>query len=118
MYKTKKMPVSISYGDFKTKASEFLVPSPYIDKSLIGIKSGKEYLYGVISFIGIEISINDIIKKMECNGISIEDINIYEDKLNRYIDQIYKYKISNIISIDLDNDGNIILKKMPKIHNK
>lgn len=112
MDKTKKMPVSISFGDVKTRASEFLVPNPCGDGSLIGIKSGKEYLYGAISFIGVEISITDIIDKMISNGLNIIEIDKYKDKLNRYIDEIYKYKISNIISGGLDENNNIILNKV------
>lgn len=112
MNKTKKMPISISYGEVKTRASEFLVPNPCNDGSLIGIKSGKEYLYGTISFIGVEISTTDIIDKMITNGVSVGDVNEYKYKLNKYIDEIYKYKISNIISGGLDEGNNIILNKV------
>lgn len=112
MDKTKKMPISISYGEVKTRASEFLVPNPCNNGSLIGIKSGKEYLYGAISFIGVEISTLDIIDRMIANGISVGDVDEYKDKLNKYIDEIYKYKISNIISSGLDEDKNIILNKV------
>ena len=106
------MPISISYREVKTRASEFLVPNPRNDGSLIGIKNGKEYLYGAISFIGIEISTVDIIDKMITNGVSVGDVDEYKDKLNKYIDEIYKYKISNIISGGLDEDKNIILNKV------
>lgn len=112
MDKTKKMPISIIYGEAKTRASEFLVPNPCNDGSLIGIKSGKEYLYGAISFIGVEISTADIIDKMITNGVSVGEVDEYKAKLNKYIDEIYKYKISNIISGGLDKDKNIILNKV------
>ncbi|ADL53275.1 hypothetical protein [Clostridium cellulovorans] len=112
MEKTKKMPISISYGDFKTRASEFLVPNPYDNGGLIGIKSGAAYLYGAISYIGVEISTLDIIDKMTANGISIGNVDDYKDKLNKYIDEIYKYKISNVIEGVLDEKGNAILNKV------
>lgn len=112
MDKTKKMPISISYGEFKIRASEFLVPNPCNNESLIGIKSGKEYLYGAISFIVVEISTLDIIDKMTTNGINVGDVDEYKDKLNKYIDEIYKYKISNIIESGLDENKNMILNKV------
>ncbi|WBW96094.1 hypothetical protein [Oceanirhabdus sp. W0125-5] len=112
MDKTKKMPISISYGEFNTHASEFLVPHPLNKCSLIGIRSGKEYLYGAISFIGVEITTSDIIDKMITNGIKIENVDLCKDILNKYIDEIYKYKISNIIEIGLDENQNLILKKV------
>ena len=112
MDKTKKMPISISYGEFKTQASEFLVPNPLNNCSLIGIKSGKEYLYGAISFIGVEIKTSDIIDKMITNGIKVENVDLHKDIVNKYIDEIYKYKISNIIQIGLDQNENMILKKV------
>lgn len=110
--KTKKMLISISYGDFKTRACEFLVPNPYSNSGLIGIKSGKKYLYGAISYIGVEISTLDIIDKMAASGISIDDVDDYKNKLNKYIDEIYKYKISNVIESTLDENGSIILNKV------
>lgn len=106
------MPVSISYGEYKTVASEFLIPNPCNNGRLLGIKSGNEYLYGTISFIGLEISTNDIITKMLSNGIHIKALDRYTIILNRYIDEIYRYKISNIIESELDDDKNITLKRV------
>lgn len=98
METTKKMPVSVSYAEVKVNANEFLVPCPSQNTKLIGIKTGKEYSYGTISYIGKSISIEDIIKKMLDNGIDIVDVSSYKEVLNNYIDQLYTFKISNVIT--------------------
>lgn len=112
MKKTKKFPVSIGFGDYKTKANEFLVPNPFNEVSLIGIKTGKQYLYGAISYIGLEISPEDIIDKMKQNGLSINDEEKYSSILSQYIDEIKKLKISNVIEIVSNEDGNVVLRKV------
>ena len=62
---TKKMLASISYQDFKTSTDEFVVPAPENITRLIGIKSNKVIEYGIVSYIGVEINSEDIIKKMK-----------------------------------------------------
>jgi len=109
--KTKKMPVSTSLGEYKTRAKEFLIPNPCNDGSLIGIKSGKRHLFGVISYIGVEISTQDIINKVKANKIDILDVPGYIQILDKYIDEIYKYRISNIIECRLDGNDKITLIK-------
>lgn len=112
MERTKKMPESISFGDVKIKRNEFLVPSPTEPGKLIGLKSGKEYVYGAICYIGVEIFLDDIINKMKAYKIDIPDVNAYKITLGRFIDELYRYKISNVITSSADCDGNMILTKI------
>lgn len=112
MEKTKKMPDSVSFGDVKAKRKEFLVPSPTESKTLIGIKSGKEYLYGAICYTGVDVFIPNIIDKMKANKIDIPDENAYQIVLSRFIDELYRYKIGNVITSSQDSQGNIILIKV------
>ena len=39
----KKLPISVRYGDVKSRKKEFLVPHPNEDGTLVGIETGKVY---------------------------------------------------------------------------
>ena len=114
MKTTKKMPVSLSYGEFSTKKNEFLVPFVQNESKndFMGIKSGEEFKYGAISYIGKEISPNDIMDKMVKAGVgntSKEDLLIV---LDRYLESLQSFKIGNIIQIEYLPDGDFNLVKV------
>lgn len=98
--KTKKMPISISYGDFKAKSKEFLIPYTSKEKEgFRGLKSGQASLYGMITFIGKEISSNDIFAKLIDNGQQLDNIDKTLKIFEYYIKELQQFKVGNIISI-------------------
>ena len=103
MERTKKMPESTHFGDVKVKRKEFLVPSPTENGVLIGINSGKVYTYGMICHTGKEVFLSDIMDKMMANKIDIPDENAYQLVLGHFIDELYRYKIGNIITGSQDS---------------
>ncbi|MCP4340350.1 MAG: hypothetical protein GY799_16025, partial [Desulfobulbaceae bacterium] len=65
--KTKKYPVSVSYGEEYVKRNEFVIPNIVGEQSgnnFVGIETGDSYLYGAISYIGKEITAKDVIGKI------------------------------------------------------
>jgi hypothetical protein len=114
MKTTKKMPVSLSYEEFRTNKNEFLVPFIQGDKkdAFMGIKSGDEFRYGAISYIGKEISTNDILDKMEKAGVLTKSKEDLIASINRYLEEIQSLKIGNIIKIEYLPDGNFNLVKV------
>ena len=111
MERTKKLPESTHFGDVKVKRKEFLVPSPTENGVLIGINSGKVYTYGMICYTGKEVFLSDIMDKMKANKIDIPDGNAYQLVLGHFIDELYRYKIGNIITGSQDSRGDILLMK-------
>lgn len=112
MEKTKKLPISVSFEDYKTKSSEFLIPSLDNEPIMIGITTGRKYKFGAISYIGVEIDIRDIIDKLKKNGIHLPNEEEYIIKMNCYIKQLYNFKISNVIECISNKENVVILNKV------
>ena len=49
--------------------------------------------------------------KMKANKIAIPDGNAYQLVLGHFIDELYRYKIGNIITGSQDSQGDILLMK-------
>jgi len=108
------MPVSLSYEDFRTNKNEFIVPFVKSESKngFMGIKSGEEFKYGAISYIGKEITTNDILDKMEKSGVVTTNKEDLIVSLDRYLEEIQSLKIGNIIKIEYLPDGNFNLVKV------
>ena len=108
--KTRKMPVSLGKDGGPTTRAEFLIPSlcGTGEDVLIGMKSGKRHARGAISYIGKGITAEDILVKVQelrCpQGEAIE-------KLNRFIEQLQRFRVGNIISARQGDDGGFELVK-------
>lgn len=114
MISTKKMPVSLSYGEFSTKKNEFLVPlfQKGSTSGFIGIKSGEEFPFGAISYIGKEISAKDIFDKIISAGIEIPNRGALIEMLEDYLKKLQSFKIGNIIKIEYLTERNFNLIKV------
>jgi hypothetical protein len=95
--KTKKMPVSLGKEGIPPSRSEFLIPSLGEGEDiLIGIKSGKHHAQGAVSYIGMELSAEDILAKVTHLPCTKEEAIF---KLRRFIELLQNFKIGNIISM-------------------
>ena len=114
MIKTKKMPVCISFGNFKTSKDEFLIPfvQKELENGFMGIKSGGIFHYGVLSYLGIEISSTDIINKILNSGIKILNTETLNIVLEDYINKLQSFKIGNIIEIEYLKENEFKLVKV------
>ncbi|MBF0234384.1 MAG: hypothetical protein HQK65_15295 [Desulfamplus sp.] len=105
--KTKKMPVSISYGSFKAKLNEFLIPfTGEKQDGFRGLQSGLSSQYGSISFIGKEITANDVFAKLVDSGQKIDNVEAVITAITDFLGQLQQFKVGNIISIYYSDDGN------------
>lgn len=112
--KTKKMPTSVTFGNFKSKSNEFLIPFTGKDrKGFKGIVSGEPSQYGAIKFIGTQITSNDVFAKLVDNGHKIDNVDEILTALADFLDQLQQFKVGNIISISYsDNDNSFKLNKI------
>lgn len=112
MIQVKKFPVSTSFGDFKAKSEEFIIP--FADKEsegFLGLDTGKVSKYGRIVFIGMAINVDHVFKKLVDSGQKINDVNATLSMLGRYLEELQKFKIGNVISITYSDDAEFKLIK-------
>ena len=107
MNSTKKMPSSLTKGGQPSRKSEFVIPMPAPDSnSFIGLKTGKKHKLAVISYIGKAITVDDILKKLQnFQG----DRNKLIGCLDRFIVDLQKLKIGNVISMSYSEEGDFTI---------
>nr|WP_319396640.1 hypothetical protein [uncultured Desulfobacter sp.] len=104
--KTKKMPVSVTYGSFKSKSKEFIIPFIGEERDgFRGIKSGKSSQYGLITFIGKEITSNDVFAKLVDSGQKIDNVDAVLTAITEFLEQLQQFKVGNVIGISYSDDG-------------
>lgn len=99
MNATKKLPVAVSFAEFSTNADEFLVPANVDGKAcFIGIKSGKSFPYGALSYLGKPVFSEDILRKMAAAKTTSEFVS--KEMLEAYLEALSAFKIGNIITVE------------------
>lgn len=102
---TKKLPVSISYGDVQAKCNEFLIPAMDAGFSgFRGVKSGRLYTYGALSFLGKEITINDVFARLVDSGHRIDDVDATLKMLDAYFAAVQGYRIGTVLTVQPSSD--------------
>jgi hypothetical protein len=111
MITTKKLPVAVSFAEFSTRADEFLVPANIGGKSsFIGIKSGKSFPYGALSYLGKSVSADSILEKLAVGKVSSDAIS--KEMLESYLEAISAFKIGNILAVESVTGSLVRLKKV------
>jgi hypothetical protein len=108
--KTKKFPVSLGKDGSPTTRSEFIIP-PLCGEptgTFIGLESGRERKQGAISYIGKQITTDDVLLKL---NLLPKDVDAARKKLDYFLTQLQSFRLGNVISIQHDVDGSFILKK-------
>jgi len=116
MSTTKKLPVAVSFAEFKTDSNEFLVPADVGGKScFIGVKSGKSYPYGAVSYLGKEIGVQDIIDKLKSNRVQVSAPDSLASLLESYLKTLATFKIGNILAVEGIGGGSVGLVKVAEM---
>ncbi len=91
---------------------DFLYPSKEDGTfKLKGVKSGKVWENGVVSFIGLEIDKNDIFKKIIDSGIVVPDVKELLLFLDTYVKYLKNLSLGTVFCIE-NEDESFKLKPM------
>ena len=102
---TKKLPVSVSYGDVEAKSNEFVIPAMDTGFSgFRGLKSGRLYTYGALSFLGKEITVNDVFARLVDSGQRIDNVDAMLRMLDAYLEAVQDYRIGNVLTVEPSSD--------------
>lgn len=112
---TKKLPVSLSYSDFEAKTKEFLVPAADAGfGSFRGLKSGSIYPFGALSYLGTEITANDVFARLVDSGQKIRNVDETLKVLDAYLQMLQEFRIGNILAVEpcVESPSGFRLKKI------
>lgn len=116
---TKKMLVPIDLENPKKNIKDFIYPSllngEYVFK---GIISGKIWSNGIISFIGKDVTKNDLFARIVNSGVKIENVNSTLQTLESYIEEIKGLSLGTVTKIETINDNFKIVAVGRKPKNK
>lgn len=111
---TKKLPVSLSFGNYHTDKNEFLIPlsDPRGRATgFVGLKSGAIHEYGAVSFVGKPLSAEEIVAKMLSFGRCVGDVADVQNSIERYLEQMNAFRIGNVVEIHYE-EGRFLLRKV------
>ncbi len=98
---TKKILIAFDFDDSNSKLSDFLIPvfeegSP----KFFGLKSCKSVDFGMMVYIGRDVTPNDLFAKLVGTGRKIENVDKIMQNIEEYLRMLQNYKIGNILAIE------------------
>jgi hypothetical protein len=107
---TRKLPCSLRADGAATRRSEHLVPCLTGEKPVfVGVKTGKEYGTGAISYLGRDVSTDDILTKLD---LPPAEVGCARPILDEYLNQLQDFKIGNVLSLSWEGTPKaLVLRK-------
>jgi hypothetical protein len=91
--------------------SDFLVPLTDGDSpQFIGLRSGKPVDMGVLTFVGREVSVNDMFAKLVDSRRKIPDVKRTLKSIQGYIDMLQEFKIGNVLKLEPTTENELGFK--------
>lgn len=100
MLNTKKLLVAFDPARPDAQSSDFVIPWSKEGQSVfLGLKSSKDFTYGLMVFVGRAVSDNDLFAKLVDSGVAIENVELTLLCLRQYVSQLQSLKIGNVVRI-------------------
>ncbi|MDQ8192745.1 hypothetical protein, partial [Roseibacillus persicicus] len=109
MSATKKMLSSLGKDGQPGRGSEFVIPhlKPSAQSGFLGIKSGKTHLSAAMTYIGKEITADDVIDRIQQPNADSEKA---KKLVEEFLDRLQEFKVGNVVTISYDAEGSFTLK--------
>lgn len=110
---TKKLLVAFDPKKPDQRASDFLVV--VLDDTqpkLLGVRSKKPAVSGLMVYLGKEITANDLFAKLVDTGRKIESVEQTLCALENYIQKLQEFRIGNLLSVEADAASGFKLVKL------
>ncbi len=100
MPNTKKLLVAFDPTKPEAQSSDFMIPWNREGRPVfLGLKSSKDFTYGMMVFVGRAVSENDLFAKLVDSGAFIENVEETLACLRSYVTQLQSFKIGNVVRI-------------------
>jgi hypothetical protein len=102
---TKKLLVAFDPAKQQKKSGEFLIPSLAHGRDVFyGLKSGREYPYGLMVFVGRLVSENDLFARLVDSGARVENVERTLKMLELYVEKLQAFVIGNVVKLNRATD--------------
>lgn len=112
-----KLPVPINPKTGQPHSGkDFLVPCPSAAEAsgFIGIQSGKRHSSGILVFLGVSVTAQDI--RSRAAQLPTWDLSaLTDERLDAYLSALDKFKIGNVLSVSYTTDGSFVLTKLAEM---
>lgn len=110
---TKKLLVAFDPKKPDQRSSDFLVVVLEDQQpKLLGVRSKKPAVSGLMVYLGKEITANDLFAKLVDTGRKIESVEQTLRVLENYIQKLQDYRIGNLVSVEADAANGFKLVKL------
>ena len=102
---TKKLLVAFDPKRPETKCSDFLAPV-WLGKTprLLGLKSGNLRDYGLVVFVGLDVTTEDLFARLVDTGRKVENVDVVLAELEAYLGMVKGRSIGQVLSIEAAPD--------------
>ena len=98
---TKKLLVAFDPKRPQVESSDFLVPAWEEETPcLLGLKSGKLHDYGLVVFLGRDVTVNDLFAKLVDTGREVENVDRIVAELGAYLGMVKERRIGEVLSVE------------------
>ena len=110
---TKKLLVAFDPQKPEKRSSDFLaVVLEGQEPKLLGLKSRKMFVSGMMVYLGKEITANDLFAKLVDSGRKVENVQQTLNVLQAYIQMLQDFRIGNVLAVQADAASGFKLLKL------
>jgi hypothetical protein len=101
---TKKFVGALSAKGHARARAPFLIPA--LDRTLafIDIRNGQAHETGYVVYVGVAITADDVLKKVEVNVVDIAQARLM---INSFIFELQRFKIGNVVAVK-QSEGSLV----------
>ena len=106
MAQTKKLLVRFDASEKEPFSGDFLIPR--VENGQVtfrGIRSGERGQYGMVVYVGKDVSENDLFARLVDTGTLIPDVDETLALLASFVEAMKTVKIGNVVEAESDRDG-------------
>ncbi|MBP9825306.1 MAG: hypothetical protein KBF21_13865 [Thermoanaerobaculia bacterium] len=110
---TKKLLVAFDPKKPNQRSSDFLVVVlEDAQPKLLGVKSKKPMVSGLMVYLGKEVTANDLFARLVDTGRAIESVEQTLRTLESYIQELQGFRIGNLVTVEADATNHFKLVKL------
>lgn len=101
---TKKFVCALSAKGHAQSRAPFLIPALDGTRAFIDVRNGKAHETGYVVYVGVAITADDVLKKVE---VSVADVAQARLLIDSFIVELQRFKIGNVVAVE-QSEGRLV----------